>query len=62
MQAVNYFVATKYVDALKDIASAPNQKVILMPLEASNVIGAIGGITEIAKEAFGKEKGADNQA
>ncbi|MGB1800031.1 MAG: SPFH domain-containing protein, partial [Gammaproteobacteria bacterium] len=56
LQAVNYFVATKYVEALKDVASAPNQKVILMPLEASNVIGAIGGITELAKEAFAKDK------
>lgn len=52
LHAVNYFVATKYVEALQSIASAPNQKVILMPLEASNVIGAIGGITELAKEAF----------
>tara|TARA_A100000171_G_scaffold24516_1_gene22774 strand:+ start:115 stop:1074 length:960 start_codon:yes stop_codon:yes gene_type:complete len=55
VQAINYFVAQKYVNALKDIASAPNQKVILMPLEASNVIGAVGGITELAREAF-KEK------
>jgi len=55
IQAVNYFVATRYVDALKDIAAAPNQKVILMPLEASNVIGAISGIAEIAKETFGKD-------
>lgn len=54
IQAVNYFVANKYIEALKDIASAPNQKVILMPLEASNVIGALAGITEIAKETFGK--------
>lgn len=56
VQAINYFVATKYVEALKDIASAPNQKVILMPLEASSVIGSIAGIGEIAKEAFGKDK------
>ena len=55
IQAVNYFVATKYVEALKDIAVSPNQKVILMPLEASNVIGALAGITEIAKETFGQE-------
>ena len=52
MNAINYFVATKYVDALKDVATAPNQKLILMPLEASNVIGALGGIAEIAKETF----------
>ena len=55
LQAVNYFVANKYVDSLKEIASAPNQKVILMPLEASNVIGAIGGITELSKEVFKKD-------
>jgi regulator of protease activity HflC (stomatin/prohibitin superfamily) len=54
VQAVNYFVAQKYIEALKHIASAPNQKVILMPLEASNVIGAIGGITELAEAAFSK--------
>ena len=53
-QAINYFVAQKYVDALKDIASAENQKVVLMPLEASNVIGSLGGIAEIAKSVFNK--------
>ena len=62
IHAINYFVATKYVDALKDIASAPNQKVILMPLEAGNVIGALGGITEIAKETFGKSSESDSTA
>lgn len=54
-QAINYFVAQSYIESLKDVASAPNNKVILMPLEASNVIGALGGITELAKEAFKKE-------
>ncbi len=53
VQALNYFVATKYVEALRDIAQAPNQKLVLMPLEASSVIGALGGITELAREAFG---------
>jgi regulator of protease activity HflC (stomatin/prohibitin superfamily) len=57
VQAVNYFVAQKYVEALKEMASANNHKVIMMPLEASNVIGSIAGITELAKEAFGN-KGA----
>ena len=56
VQAINYFVATKYVEALKDIASANNQKVVLMPLEAGNVIGSIAGITEIAKEVFDKKQ------
>jgi regulator of protease activity HflC (stomatin/prohibitin superfamily) len=56
VQAVNYFVAQKYVDALRDIAIAPNEKLVLMPLEASSVIGALGGIADLAKKAFpGKE-------
>ena len=52
VQAINYFVAQKYVDALQSIAKADNQKLVLMPLEASSVIGSIGGIAELAKEAF----------
>jgi regulator of protease activity HflC (stomatin/prohibitin superfamily) len=52
INAINYFVATKYVDSLRDIASADNSKIIFMPLEASSVIGSIGGIAEIAKEAL----------
>ena len=53
VQAINYFVAQKYVDALQKVASAPNQKLIFMPLEAASVIGAIGGIAEIARQALG---------
>jgi len=52
VQAVNYFLGTKYVEALKDIASAPNQKLIMIPLDAANVIGALGGIAELAKDAM----------
>ncbi|MCX4190146.1 SPFH domain-containing protein [Methylophaga sp. OBS3] len=55
IQAVNYFVAQKYVEALRDMASADNHKVIMMPLEASNVIGSLAGITELAKDAFTKK-------
>jgi regulator of protease activity HflC (stomatin/prohibitin superfamily) len=55
VQALNYFIAQKYVDALKDIATSENEKLVLMPLEASGVIGAIGGISELAKKAFAKE-------
>ncbi|HHO68384.1 MAG TPA: SPFH/Band 7/PHB domain protein [Gammaproteobacteria bacterium] len=58
LNAINYFVATKYVAALQDIASAPNEKLVLMPLEASGVIGAIGGIAELAREALDKRSGA----
>ena len=52
VQAVNYFVAQKYIEALKDMASADNHKIIMMPLEAGSVIGSLAGITELAKEAF----------
>jgi regulator of protease activity HflC (stomatin/prohibitin superfamily) len=55
VQSLNYFVAQKYVDALKDIATSNNEKLVLMPLEASSVIGALGGISELAKKAFAKE-------
>ncbi len=53
IQAINYFVAQRYTEALEKIASSPNQKILMLPVEASSVIGAIGGIAEIAKEAFG---------
>ena len=61
INAINYFVATKYVDALKSIAMSPNEKLVFMPLEASSVIGAIGGIAELAKDAMGKQKGSAAQ-
>ena len=57
-RAINYFVAQKYVDALGKLAESPNNKVMMIPLEASNVIGAIGGISEITKDAFGNQGGA----
>lgn len=59
IQALNYFIAQSYVEALGKIASADNQKLILMPLEAGNVIGSIAGITEIAKQSFGALKGKE---
>ena len=52
-QAINYFVAQKYVEALGKLAESPNNKVMMIPLEASNVIGAIGGVSAITREAFG---------
>jgi len=53
LNAINYFVANKYVEALQTIGSADNQKVLFLPIEATGVIGSIGGITEIAKQALG---------
>ncbi len=53
VQALNYFVAQRYIEALKDIASADNTKVVMMPLEASSLIGSIAGIAELARVSFG---------
>src|SRR3569623_1042031 len=53
VQALTYFVANNYIKALEGLARSPNQKVLLLPVEASSVSGAIGGIAEIAKETFG---------
>ena len=64
VQALNYFVAQKYTEALTRIGSATNSKVVLMPLEASALIGTLGGIGEIAREVFGPQgtAGAQRQA
>ena len=53
IQAINYFVAQKYVDALGQLASSNNQKVLMLPLEATSLLGSIQGIAEIAQSAFG---------
>src|ERR687887_2073065 len=52
VQAINYFLGVKYVEALQQVASAPNQKLVMIPLDAANVIGALGGIAELAKDAM----------
>jgi regulator of protease activity HflC (stomatin/prohibitin superfamily) len=57
VQAINYFVAQKYTEALVAIGKAPNSKIVLMPLEASSIIGSLGGIGAIAKEVFGDGSG-----
>ncbi|OZN49040.1 SPFH domain-containing protein [Gallibacterium anatis] len=51
IQAVNYFVAQKYTEALQQIGQAENSKVVLMPLEASNLMGSIAGISELLKQS-----------
>ena len=50
IQAINYFVAQKYTEALRDVAAAPNAKTVMLPLEAANLIGSVAGIAEIAKD------------
>jgi len=51
--ALNYFIAEKYVKAFEAIGRSPNQKVIMLPIEATAILGSLAGIGEIAKEAFG---------
>jgi len=55
VQAINYFVAQKYIEALKEIGASSNSKLVFMPLDSSSVIGALGGIGELAKEAMTKK-------
>ncbi len=55
-QAINYFIAQKYVEAIGLFATSPNAKTILFPIEATQLIGSLGGIGEIAKAAFGKDE------
>jgi regulator of protease activity HflC (stomatin/prohibitin superfamily) len=54
--ALNYFVAQKYVEALKEFANSPNQKVFFLPVEASSLIASVGGIAELAKDAMQQQQ------
>ena len=61
-RAINYFVAQKYVEALGQLAQSPNNKVMMIPLEASSVLGSIAGIGEISAEVFGKVPSSNTRA
>ncbi len=61
-QAINYFVAQKYVEALHGFANSPNEKLVFMPMEASGVIGSIGGIAELFKDVKGNGKSLSHGA
>ena len=52
-QAINYFIAQRYVDAIGMFATSPNAKTILFPVEATALIGTLGGIGELARDALG---------
>lgn len=58
VQAINYFVAQKYTDAVAKFATSPNAKTILFPVEATQLMGTLGGIGELAKEALGGSGGS----
>src|SRR6218665_2055233 len=57
VQALNYFVAQKYTEAMASIGKAPNSKIVLMPMEASSLVGSVGGLGAIAKEVVGDGAG-----
>lgn len=54
INAINYFLGQKYLEALTEIGASRNSKLVMMPLEATNILGSIAGIAEIAKESLAK--------
>ena len=56
-QALNYFIAQKYTDAISQFATSPNAKTILFPVEATQLIGTVGGIGELVKDALSDKRG-----
>ncbi|MCL5777813.1 SPFH/Band 7/PHB domain protein [Limibaculum sp. FT325] len=64
IQAVNYFVATKYTEALRDIAASPSSRVVILPIEAGGIAGAVAGIAELTRTIGqpGRDGGASGGA
>ncbi len=60
LQAINYFIAQKYVEALKEFATSPNQKTLLLPMETTGILGSLAGITEIAKATLSDRPAKDS--
>ena len=58
VQAINYFVAQKYIEALKDFAASPNQKLMILPTEVTGLMGSIAGIAELAKDSLTNQQAA----
>ncbi|GAB2789137.1 SPFH domain-containing protein [Dyella kyungheensis] len=56
VNALNYFVATKYVEALKEMANSPNQKMLLLPMESTGILGSLAGIAELAKDSLSQQQ------
>lgn len=57
VQAINYFIAQKYVEALKEFATSPNQKTLLLPMETTAILGSLAGIAEIVKATLTDKPG-----
>ncbi len=60
VNALNFFVASKYIEALKALAEAPNQKTLLLPMEATGVLGALAGITDLVRSAQSESSARKN--
>jgi regulator of protease activity HflC (stomatin/prohibitin superfamily) len=56
INAINYFIAQKYTEALQQIGSAQNQKILMLPLETSGLIASLAGIGEIARDVLQRQK------
>jgi regulator of protease activity HflC (stomatin/prohibitin superfamily) len=56
VQAINYFVAQKYIEAFKALAMSTNQKFVLLPMESAGILGSLAGIAELAKESLTKQQ------
>ena len=56
--AINYFVAQKYVEAFGKLAQSPSQKLVMIPIEATGVLGSLAGITELARDAAAVRRAA----
>ncbi|HZH53659.1 MAG TPA: SPFH domain-containing protein [Microvirga sp.] len=54
LAAANFLVAEKYIDAIRSLATAPNQKVVIVPIEAAGLAGTLGGIAELTRSVFGE--------
>ena len=62
VRAINYFIAQEYVKALDKIGSAPNQKVLFLPMELSGLAGVVGGVTELIRESLADSKNKEGDA
>ena len=60
--SLNYFIADKYIRAFGQIANSPNQKIIMLPMEATGVLSSLAGIGEIAKATFGESAASASAA
>jgi len=59
VNALNYFIANKYVEALKEMAHSPNQKTLLLPVEATGILGSLAGIAELAKDSLSQQQASN---